>query len=363
MKKIVHLHTDPKFFYDVSSYQNKLFENEIIVLGKDINVKNINIPVTIFDPINEDIEIIINFISNFDAVVIANLTPFNKKLVLKIPKKVKIFWRFFGYELYSTRLDLMLSDTSIKASKNDYGLESTGIKKVVNSLWTKLIFFLKSYKYHRKIDYILLFSSEEYEFLNKHWSFIPKFLRLPLYNGLEYKFLVKENNFILGNSRSIFNNHLNLIDIVKKKDAGFNIKMFLSYGPEKNYYQNLSNEIAEIPYIDKITDFMTSQDFTNIYEKSSALVMNAYRQMALGNIFIAIQNNCKIYLSSKNPIKSWLEKNGLKIFSIEQFEEDYNDGNLFLTDEDARNNISKFNEIYANYNVDMFCKKINEILN
>lgn len=365
--RIVHIHTDPKFFSDVHRYEGAYFENTLLFIGLENPAYTDYMGAKIiFHDTLESIDKIVKYISSFNLIVFVDLTSYNKKILLKTPKNLKVIWRFFGHELYNKRFDLMLSQTSIAAANNEYKIYTRkgGIKAYYIFLKRKYASIRDLYKYQKHIDYILLTSKEEHAFLKKHWIFIPRFLKLPIRKFPNYETKSKENFYIFGHSRNVSNNHIDILNIINhsQNNSPYKTKMFLSYGYQKNYFNKVVENIACNPNIEMITNFMPREEFAKTYIQASALVINSYRQMALGNIFIAISNNCKIYLNKKNPIKQWLEREGMKIFSIEEFKMDYDTNNLVLSEENAKHNVTILINMYEEYSLEHFQKKILEIV-
>ena len=367
MYKIIHIHSDSKFLSSIDKYNHQLFDNKMIIIGvKDHTNTNYHDTAIFYTPTVENIDKISAYASSFDLVTFEDLTLYNKKILSKIKKGVKVSWRFFGHELYNKRLDLMLSDTSVKFSEGEFKVFSKkgSVKSYYNFLKNKYSVIYNLYKYSKKIDHILLVFEEEYKFLKKHWYFLPQFIQVPLRMAPSYKETYKEDFFILGNSRNISNNHLDILKIINesKNKTPYKVKMFLSYGAKKNYYKKVTEEASKNDNVEMINDFMDSEKFTLTYERAAALVINSHRQMALGNILMAINNNCKIYLNQKNSTKKWLEKEGLKVFSIDEFKKDYEINNHNLSETDAKHNIMMIQKIYNSYNKQNFQEKILEIV-
>lgn len=349
MYKLIHIHSESKFLMSIDKYQHDLFENSMLIIGhkNHSNSKYHDIAV-FFKREEENIDKIVKYISKFDLVIFEELTPFNKKILLKLPKKIKVSWRFFGYELYSKRLDLMLSDHSLKVLDSGLKYKSKkSLKKYFEFIKYKYSFIYHFFKYVKRIDNIQVTSKEEYNFIKKHWLFLPKMLLIPIVRNVKYEKYEKKDFIILGNSKNIFNNHLDILDIIKNcgNVDGYKVKMFLSYGVDNEYYQEVYRKATEISKVEVITDFLSREEFNQIYKDAAALVLNCYRQMALGNILTAIEHNCKIYLNEKNPLKQWLHNAGFYVFSIADFDKDYKFNNLKLSENHSKNNIFKLNEL------------------
>lgn len=367
MYKLLHIHSDSKFLYSIDKYAHELLDNTMLIIGAkdDTNAKYQDTAI-FFERNAENVDRIVEYAKSFNLIIFEDLTAYNKKILMKIPVGIKIIWRFFGHELYNKRFDLILTDSSIAVGRDQYKIytKKGGLKNYYLFLRKKYSFIYNLYKYVKKIDYILLYSKEEYGFLRRHWFFLPKPIIAPLLSPPTSKRHHKENFIIFGHSKNIINNHLDVLKIINnsKNPNPFKTKMFLSYGYENSYYKKLVEEVSNNTNIEMILDFLPKDEFNNIYSEASALVINSHRQAALGNIFIAISNNCKLYLNNRNIIKKWLENEGLKVFSIEDFKRDYEVNNLKLSQEDAKHNISIVHKMNLENNLEVFQAKILEIV-
>jgi hypothetical protein len=79
--------------------------------------------------------------------------------------------------------------------------------------------------------------------------------------------------------------------------------------------------------------------------------------MAGANIRAALANGVKVYLNHKNVHKQFLENQGFKLFSIEDFEADLKNNKLGLDKTIALHNVKNFNRIKEAYTRDDFQKK------
>ena len=364
-KKIYHIHTDFKFLYDSQRFESELFENQLIFIGEKVENNAAYHNSAIFYPYSEEsIQAILKEIEDADLVVLYDLCDFKKELLKKIPSEIKVAWRFFGYEYYSTRRDLMLTKKTLDIVENR--------EKFKSAIFYKLNLFLKFRKRRyldakdlevvKKIDYILLFSNEEYLYLKKYWD-VPKLVLLNLDFHFDEMFYNKTDSLIIGNSRNIYNNHIDILDIIIKGNyKKYMFNLFLNYGAKGTYFEYVKKIAEKEDNVILITDFLSKNDFERFYKTSAALVINSHRQMALGNIFTAVKFGLKIYLNDKNPIKKWLTSNGLLIFSVSDLKKDLTENNVKLTQSEMIGNIKNFNRISEVYTKEMFCSKINKLL-
>lgn len=362
-KKIYHIHTDFKFLYDSYRFEDELFENQLIFIGKK-NETNVlyHDSALFFSP--DDLHGVLEKVKDASLIVFYSMCDKKIKLLNQLPSCIKTAWRFFGYELYGTRHDLMFSKKTLEImyKRKSYLL---GISFWLNFYYKSLKRYLESKKkleYITKIDYILLFAEEEYLYLKKHWK-IPKFVRLNLDNMLsEEDFLISENRVIVGNSRNSFNNHIDILDIILKNQSQTNFTFFLNYGNEGRYYQEVLDRVNRLNNYTIFDEFLNKEEFERIYSTSSAFVLNSYRQMALGNIFAALKYGLKLYMSDKNPVKTWLIANGIIVSSISDLENDLKNQNLVLDLEEKRKNIYQFNKLFSSYTKKDFCQEISNLI-
>lgn len=358
-KKIYHIHTDFKFLYDSYRFEDELFNNQLIFIGEK-NEKNAlyHDSALFFSP--DDLSKVLETVKDADLIVFYAMCDKKIKLLNQLPSSVKTAWRFFGYELYGTRHDLMFSTKTLEImyKRKSYFL---GVFFWLNFYYKSFKRYFESKKkleYITKIDYVLLFAAEEYIYLKKHWK-MPKFVRINLDNKLsERDFSKSENRVIVGNSRNSFNNHLDILDIISKHKSETNFTFFLNYGSEGRYYREVLERVHHLNNYTVFDEFLNKEEFERIYSTSSAFVLNSYRQMALGNIFAALKYGLKLYLNDKNPTKDWLIRNKIKIHSVEDFEKDLRTGNLSLSIEDKYQNVINFNNLVDKFSREEFCTSI-----
>jgi len=358
--KIVHIHTDYKFVYNSELFEGSCFSNTSIIIDGDHKASERDSRLLIFGRNKVDIQEIIKLCSLADLVVLHDLDAIKIKIALALPKEVKVAWRFFGHELYGKRPDLFKSQLS---RKFDSPLMKTRIRKGLSNIYQ----VIKNRKTNsqrfneilNRIDYFLALSKQEYDFLKQYWQNLPVFIRLPHFftdmKDLEVDFEAKERSepiVIIGNNRSSYNNHLDLINIVDQYcvDPSYNFTLFFNYGNQGRYADEVIKRVNGKNNYAVIKDFLNKDDFINFYKKATVLVINGYRQMAGANIRIALEHGVKIYLNNRNPHKMFLEDSGFKIFSIEDFKNDLKNKNLGVDIKTGLNNfqnLKRFNESYS----------------
>lgn len=354
--KIIHIHTDYKFVPRITiPFEGDLFDNQDIIIENKTSYQGpLKTNTIVFKRNEKNINRIIGRCSKADLVVMHDLCFVKSRIALALPKDIIVAWRFFGYELYSKRKDVFTSDNSREAANN----EKLKIQELPKKALKKFYQFIKYGNTPEKIrndainriNYMFVLSKEEYDILKIYWNDLPRFIKLPhsyfsndlVLNDLSIKNKGKRK-IVIGNNRSSFNNHLDIIHLIKKypQKNNFEFILLFNYGPENAYAQEVRNSINNAPSFSLINDFILSDEFKQFYQGISALLINGYRQMAGANIFSALRNGVKVYLNKKNVFLEWMKNEGFKVFTIEDFEMDFVNNNLYLDSEIAEYNLNQ----------------------
>ncbi len=282
-------------------------------------------------------------LSDIDVLILHSLNNFELNLLNKIEFKGLIVWKGYGkdYYRYIYLNPLRLFDAKTKYLYLKFNQKS-GIRFFLSLLKQKL-FIDRSIKNLRRIDLFipvlenenLLMKKSVLNFLdcyNKHWNYVP-FLEKNTYYG-------RKNNIIVGNSNTYSNNHLEVLDLLRKlKVRDRYIFVPLSYGSAGINYRNEIIRIGKAYFGDNfvpILDFLPSEEYNRIIYSCEFMIMNHYRQQALGNILEGLNSKVTIYLNEKNPIYDYLTINGILIGNINDLEK-----NKFLKLSDSNKEINR----------------------
>tara|TARA_R110000796_G_scaffold85319_2_gene185215 strand:+ start:14463 stop:15572 length:1110 start_codon:yes stop_codon:yes gene_type:complete len=368
MKKIIHVHSDRKFISDSEKFNGEFFINELLILEtKNSFNEAYHNKALFFEPNPVNLNNILAIVNSADILVLYNLDFFKSQIVNCVDKKVKIIWRFFGTELYSRKLHLYLSTKS--KSYFIPRLFKDQVKRILPFLFQNEISFYRAIK--RSDAFVSVFK-DEYKYLIKHWNHLPIFIRLSqdglrLYSKeinfeLEYP---KSNTVVIGNSRSQYNNHLDILESIETCDLDqkINIKLLFNYGPNNKYTQKVREKADCIANVTLIDSFITSNEFIDFYGPVAAFVNNSFRQMALGNIFMALHRGVKVYLNKKNPTYPWLKNEGLYIYEIKDLKNDLETGHIHLTKSEIEHNLKCLKKLKEDYTKTDFQLQVLELLN
>lgn len=372
--KTVHIHSDYKFVKGTNRFFGDNFENLIFVYksGKTYigpykeNIKFFNW---------SDLDDVIEAIAQADLVVLYDLNSIKSRIALLIPDNVVIMWRFFGYELYKRKRKEFLSDKSeqiINKTKDSVLVEITKfarrIRGFIKFRGSKDVNF---YKAIHRIDYMLVLCREEYDVLLEHWPELPEFIQLS-HSSIDDDITLSEDEFnhdknntvVIGNNRSSYNNHLDVMEMIdrSKNLSDYSFTLLFNYARDGEYANAVRKAAYGKEHYRLIEDFIPKSEFIEFYKSITALVINGYRQMAFGNIYLALKNGVKIYLNSRNPLLSWLQGEGFLIYSMEEFERDLENKDLGMDFESARFNIKNLKKFAERYSKEAFQNKIREVV-
>lgn len=375
---IVHIHTDRKFLYDVRKYKDRSsrLQNEIIFFG-DLDERDLDLLHELclsYHVFPKDIHSIYraeSLIFGADGVVLNGLCSFKEHLLKMIPDSITVFLRFFGYEIYGQLKSNYMSRVTINALYPiRVGLPvDRFVKNIVNRILLrrkKSRISGKKKNVYKNIDAIFLFSREEYDELGAFLT-LPPLIHLPIFHREETGYFAdikKDNLIILGNSRIAWNNHLDVLQKLQgiSGQHDYNILMFFSYGANGAYAAKVRKRVDSLYRFTLLEEFMDPAQFCDTYRNASALVINSYRQHALGNVFTGIRYGCKIYLNENSSTYSWLRNSGFLISNVDELTRDMTAKMTYLTLEEQKHNLKRLQELQNLYTPDAFVSEIIRLL-
>ena len=356
-KPILHLLEDEKFvdvivdqFESVAPDQSVYL---IVLADINIEVKYIKTrhPNMVFDVIDGcKTQEYLNHLDQFKVVMLHNFFhTYKHDLVRRYQSKVHFHWMCWGGDLYNS-LDFKLygpqTKQLVRNQKNFNGKLGVILQSIFPVLWYR--FYLKprrlpsmhhDTKLFRHIRSCSTVIPKEYDIIKKTLN--PFIQYMPLKYGDLTSFVGNDNaicndvNFLIGNSASQTSNHLEAFDFIKSYCSDTQkVVMPLSYG-DMDYAEHIINKASEL-FGDKampLTTFLNIQDYNKILLSCGNVVMNHYRQQAMGNIIIALYRGARVFFSSRNPVLDYL--NDLDMWCFE------------LADLSNQNDLPSFSELAA----------------
>ncbi|AXT51969.1 hypothetical protein D1818_14355 [Aquimarina sp. BL5] len=335
--KILHIAPDEKFIKSANWQFEKVFPGQnsfIIFLGDRAKESNYVEP-------SENVEIVklwqLNFsnfilkVKKYDLVVMHGLNFFQSKVIVNLGNSIKFLWLFWGGEIYDNPKafkDLVIGKESqkkfLKVSFKDR--IKNNFRPIYYSIFKNSILpenlILKAAK---KVDNIGILHKEDFDFLKKSNVIHKNTNHIKMtYYPLEFIFkenkdiLVKGEHILLGNSASITNNHIESFEYLSKLDiTDHKIIAPLNYG-NKEYGKKIAN-LGKAQFKDNfeaLLDFMPLEDYNKLVRKCGFVIMNHYRQQAVGNILAMLWMGAKVFLDEQNSFYNYLKRIGIHVFSI-----------------------------------------------
>lgn len=248
---------------------------------------------------------------------------------LVVQPKIWMFWGADGFSLplfYNDFLDRdskrNINNIKLNNSLKEYIKHKTKI--YFNKVWNNNFTIKKKLNVINQMDYIVPIVPEDYYLLKAKYNIIPKIYHFNYVTNLLGQINNKtEGNILLGNSASLSNNHFSVLKALNNINLD-NKKVYvpLNYGNQlyKNYLLDFITELSN-PNIIPLTDFLPYEKYTEIINSCDIMVMNHYRQQALGNVILGLLNGCTVFMNEHSSLYVFLREKGFIIKNIESLKE------------------------------------------
>ena len=169
---------------------------------------------------------------------------------------------------------------------------------------------------------------------------------------------------VIGNSRSNYNNHLDILELVETCNLNkkINVNILFNYGAENTYTHKIREKARNIEKATLIDSFIPPHEFKNFYGPVAAFVNNSYRQLALGNIFSALHKGVKVYLNKKNPTYTWFKNEGFYIYEIDALKKDLETGQIHLVKSEIVHNLKCLKKLRVDHSKTDFQLEVMQLL-
>lgn len=308
----------------------------------------------------------IDFLSgdNYDVIYFHSLPILFWDYIKFIPKDKTVIWWLYGYEVYESffRMDPILNiDLYKPITKSHYRKDL--IKQALNLAYfckNQLIktMFCDTIKIRdemlQRIDYLQPIFSNEVDLLKESHSI---FHASEFYNKDSLYFnlpVIKTKNIngaiLFGNSSSFTNNHIDVWRSISPHIKSNRVIVPLSYGDMR--YRSIVKHNIESDRVMFLDSFMDKEDYFNLLDQCSYMVIGVMRQQASENIYYCISRGMKVFFYKDSIPYIYLKSKGYIVYAIEDV-----DDNSFSTP-------LTINEIMHNQNMlkkeKQYCDKIYE---
>lgn len=333
---VLHITPDEKFFDNVfAAWEKKdIFENKAVCIKKKSErkeykyIKNVE-QVKLLTGKNTIRKYLCTEI--YDVVYFHSLPLSLYQFLKYIPKDRIVIWWGWGYDLYSEmrkgpcvispllKLDLFKRETKYFFLNDLFGFRV--LLKTILRLCIPPVLMVQRKKVLHRIDYFQPVVKLEYSMMCQNSDFkAEEFYCESISDEFEIeKCLDMSGDILLGNSATPTNNHLDILNVVKKySQDNQHIILPLSYGDQR-YKKWLSRRIKEANVI-KLENYLPEREYLNILDKCSYAVFGTIRQQALGNINYALSKGIKVFLYKDSVVYKNYKDLGFAIYSIEEID-------------------------------------------
>ena len=167
------------------------------------------------------------------------------------------------------------------------------------------------------------------------------------------------DTIMVGNSASYSNNHLYVLNFLKRMDLKDELRftLVLSYGGSKQYVSEVENAYkSSFPQkVEVLTSYLPLQVYNQIFLKVRSMIMSAWRQESIGTIIMGFYLGVKVFMSERSPLYKWFVDCGFNVFAIETAKEEDLDTPLSIKDKQRNREI-----VLERYNEERIARSLKE---
>jgi dTDP-N-acetylfucosamine:lipid II N-acetylfucosaminyltransferase len=167
-------------------------------------------------------------------------------------------------------------------------------------------------------------------------------------NDLVFKDVkINGNDILLGNSGTIQNNHLEVIEVLNKinlTDSKVIIPMNYGYKKYIDFMKKYLNSHANFQYT-LLDSFLPLKEYQELIKSCGIVIFNHNRQQAVGNIIPTLYLGAKLFISKDGVIGEFLESLKVKFFYLEEL--NYPEAFIPLKDSYIKHNKAVIESYYS----------------
>lgn len=304
----------------------------------------------------------INNREHFDIIVLHGLNkPFINILKRINPdKKAKVYWVFWGYELYRSLGEqgkFPLLDNQSPFSWLTWRTP-TRYNCFAKKLLGRNLYYKNLEEFLPLCDYFCFWLYEDFLLLKKYYPNNLKFkwfsygalFRDDKISDETIDFEKNEKEIRISHSASTTANHLTVMKILRRidKDNEYKKVFPLAYG--SNYVKKTVLEYGKKWFGNQfipILEYEKKEDYLKSLSKVGIAIFGQLRQEAAGNITPLLGYGAKVFLRQKNPLYQYYKKQGYIVFSIEDDLRSVDDFTILTPEQMQHNaNVKKKNRTY-----------------
>ena len=348
MNKIIHITTDEKFINSAYWQFNTAFpnKNKFYLFLKDPQENLVHVDFNDdFVLIKDDFPTLKSLAKSFkeaNLVILHGLDYQKSYFAQHLPNANTVVWIIWGYEFYNNPEIFNQSSLLGPLTRTYYQnieLKKAGLHEKTSFKQKGKLFYQNLYYQFKfgtpapnksikrtieRADYCAILYPEEFDFIKRKLNLSAEYIKFSYYPielmVKDESARIKGENILLGNSSSLTNNHFEAFQLLKRLPTGKRkIITPLSYG-DKIYGEKVIEEGNNLfsGQFHPLIDFMPLHQYNKYLEDCGIVIMNHYRQQAVGNILTMLWMGAKVYLNEKNTLFHYLKNIGIVVCSIEE---------------------------------------------
>ncbi|MBP5424158.1 MAG: TDP-N-acetylfucosamine:lipid II N-acetylfucosaminyltransferase [Paludibacteraceae bacterium] len=341
--KILHLITDHQVIERTLGVYESIFpgSNDVLVFSQDANFQRLK---------NDYLGKLVNR-GNLDAIassydfsnvtyVIAHYLTMDKIDFIKyVPKDIHVCWEIYGADLYDQFLEpkgYKMYYTS-PLDFNKYGFYKKHLPFLFKcALYSK---FRDKYIFNHQIDKQYNYICERVNSLQYCCKYDASFVEehahrtIHSYEIFNYSLstvlgelknvdFYEGSDILVGNSASFSNNHIYVMNYLKKANLPESIKYILplSYGGNQLYADYVEKTYKSVfgNKIETFRNYIPLHEYNKTFLRLKAVILSAWRQESQGTAIMAFYLGLKVFMSEKSPLYKWFVDCGFIVFTIEK---------------------------------------------
>ncbi|WP_196065830.1 hypothetical protein [Bacteroides cellulosilyticus] len=338
---ILHLCYDGNFINDsVSVFEKYYPQKNIFLVGKEKNKCRILNASSVFRYIpflRENYSEIYHLCkhSNIDTIVLHGLHRTNVDLLayLNAEKMYKVYWIFWGYELYialaqegryellDKKLHFYSAKSYIYPGKYNKFLRKILGKEIMCDVLRKAIPFIDYFCFWNYEDYLLFQREYNTNIQFKYFAYQAMNKEEQSENEIEHSSFEKEKKILINHQASLSANHISIMEKVASIDKlnEYSKIIPLSYGFSsiRNLVLKEGRKMFGEQFI-PILSYMPKNEYIGLIGSVAVAIIGARRQEAAGNIIALLKNGVKVFLRDDNNLLAYYLKKGYIIFSLDK---------------------------------------------
>lgn len=263
-----------------------------------------------------------------DMIIAHGMGPYGIAAFLASPRKAVRVWSGWGYDYYgddqSPDTDLMSLATRALMADGAFVCPPSMMKRFANQMTAYAQKFAAN-----KTDYFSAPIPADFDVFRRRFDkFSGKYAQLN-YGNVSETFaqgglVTGGSNILVGNSASPTNNHIDVFHMLAKHDLGSRkVIVPLSYGDPayRKKLMALGKKVLGESFV-PLVDFLSFDKYRALVASCNIVIMNHYRQQALGNIGAALYQGGHLYLDTVNPVYKFFKEKGAYVRTIQELTSD-----------------------------------------